>query len=128
MSPPGWPGTARGRDPDEAEPPDHAQRNFTDPESKIQPTSDGFIQGYNARAVVDGGPAQIIAAQHVTSAAPDVQQLVPAVGATTQALRRKPGAVLADASYWSEANVEALQAKGIEPFIATRRLLARQRL
>ncbi len=112
---------ARGRDPDDAEPPDKAQRNFTDPESKIQKTSDGFIQGYNAQLAVDGGPAQIIVAQHVTPAAPDVQQLVPAVTMITQGLRRKPRAVLADAGYWSETNVQALEAKGIEPFIATGR-------
>ena len=111
----------RGRDPDAAAPPDKAQRNFTDPESKIQKTSDGFIQGYNAQLAVDGGPAQIIVAQHVTPAAPDVQQLVPAVTAITKDLRRPPAAVLADAGYWSEANVEALAAKGIEPFIATQR-------
>lgn len=112
---------ARGRDPNEARPPANAQRNFTDPESKIQKTSDGFIQGYNAQLAVDGGPAQIIVAQHVTPAAPDVQQLVPAVRAMRQALGRKPGAVLADAGYWSEANVEALEANGIAPFIAPRR-------
>ena len=112
---------ARGRDPDDAEPPDKAQRNFTDPESKIQKTADGFIQGYNAQLAVDGGPAQIIVAQHVTPAAPDVQQLGPAVSAITKAVRDTPAAVLADAGYWSEANVEALEAKGIEPFIATQR-------
>jgi hypothetical protein len=60
-------------------------------------------------------------AQHVTPAAPDVQELVPAVTAITQGLRRQPRQVLADAGYWSEANVEALEAKGIEPFIATTR-------
>lgn len=113
--------TAAGKDPDDARPTDKAQRNFTDPESKIQKTSDGFIQGYNAQIAVDGGPAQIIVAQHVTSAAPDVQQLVPAVTAITRALRRKPRAVLADAGYWSEANVEALEAKAIDVFIATGR-------
>ena len=112
---------ARGRDPDDAEPPDKAQRNFTDPESKIQKTPDGFIQGYNAQLAVDGGPAQIIVAQHVTAAAPDVQQLVPAVSAITKELRRKPRSVLADAGYWSEANVAALDAKRIESFIATQR-------
>jgi len=119
---------ARGRDPDDAEPPDKAQRNFTDPESKIQKTPDGFIQGYNAQLAVAGGPAQIIVAQHVTPAAPDVQQLEPAVTAITTALRRKPTAVLADAGYWSEANVEALAAKGIEPFIATQRQKHREPL
>jgi transposase len=115
--------TARteGKPPDDAVPPDKAQRNFTDPEARIQKTSDGFIQGYNAQIAVDGGPAQIIVAQHVTPAAPDVQQLVPTVDAITQGLRRKPRQVLADAGYWSESNVVTLTTKGIEPFIATGR-------
>jgi transposase len=112
---------AEGRPPESGTPPDKAQRNFTDPEAKIQKTGDGFIQGYNAQIAVDGGPAQIIVAQHVTPAAPDVQQLVPVVAAITTELRRKPQSVLADAGYWSESNVQALEAKGIEPFIATGR-------
>ena len=112
---------AEGRPPDSGTPPDKAQRNFTDPEAKIQKTGDGFIQGYNAQIAVDGGPAQIIVAQHVTPAAPDVQQLVPVVAAIMTTLRRKPKSVLADAGYWSESNVQALDAKGIEPFIATGR-------
>ncbi|MCI0409552.1 MAG: IS1182 family transposase [Acidobacteria bacterium] len=109
-----------GEDPQEAKPPAKAQRNFTDPESKIQKTGDGFIQGYNAQVVVDEG-SQVIVAQHVTSAAPDVNQLVPAVKSITKVLRRRPEAVLADAGYWSEENVRALEKKGIEPFIATSR-------
>src|SRR6266849_5840638 len=44
---------AEGKDPETAEPPAKAQRNFTDPESKIQKTHDGFIQGYNAQVAVD---------------------------------------------------------------------------
>jgi transposase len=112
---------AAGKPPDDVTPPDKAQRNFTDPEAKIQKTSDGFIQGYNAQIAVTGSPAQIIVAQHVTAAAPDVQQLVPVVTAITQTLHRKPAVVLADAGYWSEANVGALNAKGIEPLIATGR-------
>jgi hypothetical protein len=36
-------------------PPDRAQRNFTDPDSRIQPTrGGGVIQGYNAVVAVDG--------------------------------------------------------------------------
>ncbi len=111
---------ADGKPPEDAVPPDKAQRNFTDPEAKIQKTSDGFIQGYNAQVAVDA-EAQIIVAQHVTPAAPDVQQLVPVVRAITQGLRGKPRHVLADAGYWSETNVAALEAKDIEPFIATGR-------
>jgi transposase/IS5 family transposase len=109
-----------GQDPKEAKPPVKAQRNFTDPESKIQKTGDGFIQGYNAQITVDEA-SQIIVAQHVTPAAPDVNQLTPAVSSITRILRRRPKAVLADAGYWSEGNVRALEKKGIDPFIAPRR-------
>jgi transposase len=110
-----------GRPPDDAQPPDRAQRNFTDPESKIQKTSDGFIQGYNAQVAVDAH-RQVIVAQHVTAAAPDVQQLPRLVQATIRALRRRPRRLLADAGYWSEANVRFLARRGIDPFIATGRL------
>ena len=111
---------AEGKPPDDARPPDKAQRNFTDPESKIQKTSDGFIQGYNAQVAVDA-TAQVIVAQHVTAASPDAQQLQPAVRALLRGLHRRPRVVLADAGYWSEANVVALQDRGIEPLIATGR-------
>lgn len=117
---------AAGKPPDDARPPDKAQRNFTDPESKIQKTSDGFIQGYNAQLAVDA-TAQVIVAQHVTAASPDAEQLQPAVQALIRGLhRRRPRVVLADAGYWSEANVVALQARGIEPLIATGRRTHRE--
>src|SRR5712691_10990017 len=105
---------------DEARPPDKAQRNFTDPESKIQKSSEGFIQGYNAQVAVDA-TAQVIVAQHVTAASPDAEQLQPAVAAMVSGLHRRPQVVLADAGYWSEANVVALQQRGIDPLIATAR-------
>ena len=111
---------ADGKPPDDARPPDKTQRNFTDPESKIQKTNDGFIQGYNAQVAVDA-TAQVIVAQHVTAASPDAQQLQPAVQALIRGLHRRPRVVLADAGYWSEANVVALQDRGIEPLIATGR-------
>jgi hypothetical protein len=112
--------TKEGKDPKTAKPPDKAQRNFTDPESRIQKGRDGFIQGYNAQAAVDAH-AQIIVAQHVTATAPDVNELLPAVSSIGRVLRRRPKKVLADAGYWSESNVLTLQARGIDPFIATRR-------
>jgi transposase len=111
---------ADGKPPDDARPPDKAQRNFTDPESKIQKASDGFIQGYNAQVAVDA-TAQVIVAQHVTAASPDAKQLQPVVQALIRGLHRRPRVVLADAGYWSEANVVALQDRGIEPLIATGR-------
>src|SRR6201997_4890384 len=59
-----------------AEPDGKAQRNFTDPESRILKTKDGYIQGFNAQAAVDG-KAQIIVAQTLTSSSSDQAQLAP---------------------------------------------------
>src|SRR6266540_203070 len=112
---------AEGKDGKGASPEEKSQRNFTDPESKIQKTPDGFIQGYNAQAAVDE-KCQIIVSQHVTPAAGDANQLVVAVESIQRTLRRKPRAVLADAGFWSESNVKTLEKKNIDPFIATRRL------
>ncbi len=111
---------SEGKDPKEAKPPAKTQRNFTDPDSKIQKTSDGFIQGYNAQIAVDDA-FQVIVAQHVTPAAPDVQQLQPAVASIERTLKKRPQSLLADAGYWSEENVRALEQKRIEPFVATGR-------
>ena len=66
-------------DPEQAAPEPKAQRNFTDPESRIMPdgaNKGAFIQGYNAQIAVDG-EAQIIVAALVTQTPNDVQQLVP---------------------------------------------------
>jgi hypothetical protein len=112
---------AEGKDPKQAKPPERAQRNFTDPDSKIQKTSDGFIQGYNAQVAVDE-EFQIIVSQDVTPTSPDVNELMPAVERIEETLGSKPEQVLADAGYWSEENVRALEKKGIEPFIATEKM------
>lgn len=50
--------------------PDKAQPNFTDPDSRILKTNDGFIQGYNVHAVVDTGH-QIIVANGLTNSTSD---------------------------------------------------------
>jgi transposase len=109
--------TAAGRDPETAPPPDRTQRNFTDPESKIQKTSDGFVQGYNAQLVVSAD--QLILAQHVTPAGPDVQEVVPAIRRLKATLGTVPKVVLADGGYWSDANVRTLEGQGIEVLIGT---------
>jgi transposase len=54
-----WQGRAlRGED---GGPPDRAQRNFTDPDSRILPTRDGFVQGYNGQIAVDAAHQVIVA-------------------------------------------------------------------
>src|SRR5689334_23624138 len=52
----------------------------TDPESRIQKTSDGFIQGYNVQIAVDE-EAQIIVSHRVVQEAPDAPQLLPTIDA-----------------------------------------------
>ena len=60
------------------EPKPKAQRNFTDPESRIMKTRDGFIQAYNGQAAVDSRQ-QIIVAQTLTQSASDQRQLTPLI-------------------------------------------------
>src|SRR3989338_4487376 len=70
----GGPGRPRKNEP--GTPKDSAQSNFTDPESRIMKSHDGFIQGYNAQAAVDAD-SQVIVAQGLTNNASDAQQLAP---------------------------------------------------
>ena len=91
------------------EPDPKAQRNFTDPESRIMKSKDGFVQAYNAQAAVDAD-AQIIVAHELTQCGSDQGQLVPLVAAIENNLGRKPEQASADSGYCSEANLEALPA------------------
>lgn len=106
--------------PPSAEPDAKAQRNFTDPDSRILLTKDGYIQGYNAQAAVDGA-AQIIVAHTLTPSMSDQGQLVPLIGGIEENLGRKPKQASADAGYCSEANLEALAGAGVNAYIATGR-------
>jgi len=96
------------------------QVNLTDEQSRIMPVAGGgFEQCYNAQAVVAVGSLLVIAAD-VTQAPNDKQQLEPMldqIAALPDALGRV-GALLADNGYFSEANVEACAAAGIDPLIA----------
>lgn len=97
-----------------------AQKNFTDPESRIMKSKDGFVQAYNAQIAVDSA-AQIIVAQDVTQSPIDSGQLVPMTDAVETNLGRKPDQLSADAGYCSEANLEALEAREIDGYVATGR-------
>jgi transposase len=98
-------------------PPQRAQRNFTDPDSRILKTRDGFIQGYNGQLAVDAGH-QIIVAQRLTTHGSDQAGLVPLVDAARAALGRKPREVSADAGFCREDNLAALEARGIRGYLA----------
>lgn len=106
--------------PPKAEPDGKAQRNFTDPESRILKTKDGYIQGYNAQAAVDGAH-QIIVAQTLTNSSSDQAQLAPLLDGIRANLGRNPDEVSADAGYCSDANLRTLERRRIEAYIATGR-------
>jgi transposase len=101
-------------------PDDKAQRNFTDAESRIQKTKDGFIQGYNAQAAVDHAN-QIIVACDVGTSGADNPQLIPMVEQIIANLGATPNELSADAGYSAEANLAALEALGIDAYVAAGR-------
>jgi len=102
------------------EPRPTAQRNFTDPESRIMQGKDGFVQAYNAQAAVDAD-AQIVVACTLTNNAADQAELGPLLDAIAAGLGRSPEEVSADVGYCSEANLQTLAARGIRGYVATGR-------
>jgi transposase len=106
--------------PPKTEPDGKAQRNFTDPQSRILKTKDGYIQGYNAQAAVDAA-AQIIVAHGLTPGMSDQDQLVPLVDGIEDNLGRRPKQVSADCGYCSETNLATLDDRGIGAYIAVGR-------
>jgi len=106
-----------------AVPADKAQRNFTDPDSRIMRdgATKSFEQSYNCQAAVDD-QAQVIVAVHVTQKANDKQQVKPLIEQLKANLgTSKPRAISADAGYFSEDNVKYLESESIEPYVATGR-------
>src|SRR5215467_666835 len=97
-----------------------AQKNFTDPESRIMKSKDGFVQAYNAQAAVDA-EAQIIVAQDVTQSGSDCGHLLPMTDAVEANLGRRPEQVSADAGYCSEENLAGLEDRNVDAYVATGR-------
>ena len=106
--------------PPKREPDGKTQRNFTDPESRILKTRDGYIQGYNAQAAVDE-KAQIIVAHDLTQSMSDHNQLVPLMDGIKDNLACQPKQASADAGYLSEANLAALAERKISAYVAAGR-------
>jgi transposase len=118
--------TPRARAPVDPTPDPKAQRNFTDPESKIMKVSNkGFDQCGNAQIVCN--EEQIIVAADVTDQANDKRQVQPMVRQAQENLvaagvEEKIGALDADSGYYSEENVAHLEGEQVDPYIATERL------
>lgn len=103
-----------------------AQRNFTDPESRMMKTTDGFHYAFNAQAVVDE-EAQVIVAHSVSNQAADAPHLMEMIEATEANLgaadiEENPDTLIADAGYFSEQNVNDATDAGVDVLIATGRI------
>jgi hypothetical protein len=115
-----------------AVPEKRAQRNFTDPESRMMKTNDGFHYAYNAQAVVDE-TSQVIIGTRVGTNAGDVDQLLSMIDLTKETLRAagiddNPRLLLADAGYCSEDNLTQAGTTDVDVLIATGRIRRNERV
>ncbi len=108
-----------GRTPEPAElPRDTAQRNFTDPESRIMKNSDqAFVQAYNAQAAVDASGSQIIVGCALTNQSADAPHLESMLEQVLINTGSTPKEWSSDAGYFSAHNVEVLEQTGVAAFI-----------
>src|SRR5215207_6343063 len=95
--------------------------NVTDPDSRNLKTTRGWVQGYNAQAVVSEG--QIVIAAEISSESLDTANLRPMITAAEEKLHaagvtERLDIVLADAGYWTNSAIEALAAEGLQPLVA----------
>lgn len=117
---------AQAREKGEEKPKPKAQRNFTDPESRIMRSSDkAFIQAYNAQAAVDAS-SQVIVAGDVTQQANDKRLLLPMLEQVESNTGQRPEEVSADAGYWVEAEIDEVEEQGIEAFVAPEKIKHRE--
>jgi len=107
--------------PPSGEPQDKDQYNFTDPESRIMKSSSstGFEQAYNAQVAVDQERFLIVACS-LSNHPNDKAEAEPTLAALPADLGTPEAAAL-DNGFWSEKNLAALEARHIEPYIATGR-------
>ena len=94
-----------------------AQRNFTDPDSRIMVRDGAFIQAYNAQLAVDE-ENQIIVAAAVGNQGPDNEYFEPMLRRVAQNCEAVPERATGDSGYFSAAAVRFAEHMGVEPFIS----------
>ncbi len=97
-----------------------AQRNFTDPDSRIMESAGTFLQAYNGQAAVDGS-GQIIVAEDLTNQCPDNGNLAPMIQQVEANCGEAPEKVTADAGFWRPDVAETCSPLGTEVYVATER-------
>ena len=105
---------------EQREPAPKSQRNFTDPDSRIMKTKDGFEQAYNCQVAVDR-EHQIIVAATTTQTQNDNAELVKLLTGIKSNTGRQAREISADSGYCSEENLAALDRRRIRGYVATGR-------
>ena len=95
--------------------------NVSDPDSRNLKTTRGWVQGYNAQAVVTMG--QIVIAAEISTESLDTASLQPMIETAATELQaagvtQQPEIALADAGYWKNDAIDALISQGIGVLIA----------
>jgi hypothetical protein len=110
--------TCLGTKPPSGEPSAKAQRNFTDPDSRIMidGSTKAFVQGYNCQALVDQH-SQVIIATNLTQESNDKKQIAPMLEKIKKNMNTNPKKLSADAGYFSETNIELLSKEKIDAYI-----------
>lgn len=99
-----------------------AQRNFTDPESRIMLGANGFLQGYNALAGVDA-ESHVIVTQGLINEQNDGPQLRTLLAGIRENTGRQAEEISADSNFSSEENLAECARRKIRAFIAVGRQL-----
>ena len=95
---------------------DDAQRNFTDPESRIMPYQKTYVQAYNAQLAVDK-EHQIIVATDLGNAVTDDLYLEHML----KQLPKRPDVFTADAGYGKEHCLKSVRRRHINAYVAVGR-------
>ena len=118
----GTPSRRIGGPPKPFQPPEEpaGKINLTDPDSRMMQTWPGWIQAYNAQAVVSED--HLVIAAEIAVESPDFGHLEPVVAAAERELAHagvsdRPGVVLADAGYWHKQQMEQIVSRGITVII-----------
>jgi transposase len=101
-------------------PPEKAQRNFTDPDSRIMRHKQEYVQAFNCQAAVDAG-SQVIVARSVGNTQNDADELIPLLDQIRANAGRQAREVSADYGYCTEDNLKDLSRRRVRGYIATGR-------
>jgi len=100
---------------------DKDQYNFTDPDSRIMKnsTNGGFDQHYNVQVAVDQDNLFVVG-NTLSNHPVDTYEAIPTIDAIPPKIGQPKAAAL-DNSYFAPKNIQELEARAIDPFIATGR-------